>query len=121
MEIYFTTDYNSVPGETVFVTLYQEKEFLLSFQLDYQKGNTWQRSISLDPKTIQKKIRYQISVCNELSPDNSIVLYSENISLKKIKYNSIEIINRKTTTDYVIDVRKSKPFKKVFRSVNTNS
>ena len=56
MEIYFTTMYTSLPGETVFVTLYQKKEeFLLSFQLDYQEGNTWQKSISLDPKTTQKK------------------------------------------------------------------
>ena len=86
MEIYFTTMYTSLPGETVFVTLYQKKEeFLLSFPLDYQDENKWQGSIFLDPKTTQKKIRYQISVSNELSPDNSIVLYSENISLKKIK------------------------------------
>ena len=56
MEISFTTDYNSVPGETVFVTFYQKKEeFLMSFPLDYQEGNTWQGSISLDPKTTQKK------------------------------------------------------------------
>ena len=90
MKLYFTTLYTSIPGETVFVTLYQQKEeFLLSFPLDYQDGNTWQGSIFLDPKTTQKKIRCQISVCNELSPDISIVLYSENISLKKIKYNSI--------------------------------
>ena len=56
MKIYFTTVCTSLPGETVFVTLYQQKEeFLLSFPLDYQDGNAWQGSIFLDPKTIQKK------------------------------------------------------------------
>ena len=122
MEIYFTTDYNSVPGETVFVTLYQEKEdFLLSFPLNYQDENTWQGNIFLDPKTTPKKIRYQISVIDELSPENIIILYNETVSLKKIKSNSIEIINRTKTSECVIDVRKSKPFKKVFKSVTINS
>ena len=56
MEIYFTTMYTSLPGETVFVTLYQKKEeFLLSFPLDYQDENKWQGSIFLNPKTTQKK------------------------------------------------------------------
>ena len=114
MKLYFTTLYTSIPGETVFVTLYQQKEeFLLSFPLDYKDENTWQGSIFLDPKTTLKKIKYQISVRNELSPENIIFLYSETISLKKIKSNSLEIINTKKTSDYVIDVRKSKPFKKV--------
>lgn len=122
MQFYFTTACISKPGETVFVTLYQKKEdFLLSFPLNYQDENTWQGSVFLNPKKTPKKIRYQISVRNELSPENIIVLYNETISLKKIKSNFIEIINRKESSDSVIVVRKSKPFKNVFRSVNINS
>ena len=122
MQFYFTTVYISKPGETVFVTFYQEKEnFVLSFPLNYQDENTWQGSVFFDPKKIPKNIRYQISVRNEFSPENIIVLYNDTISLKKIKSNSIEIINRKKISDSVINVRKSKTFKKVFRSFNTHS
>ena len=122
MQFYFTTVYISKPGETVFVTFYQEKEnFVLSFPLNYQDENIWQGSVFFDPKKIPKKIRYQISVRNEFSPENIIVLYNDTISLKKIKSNSIEIINRKKISDSVINVRKSKTFKKVFRSFNNHS
>ena len=122
MQFYFTTAYTSKPGESVFVTFYQEKEiFLLSFSLNYLDENTWQGSVFLDPKKTKNKITYQISVRNELSPENIIFLYNKTISLKKIKSSSIEIINRKKISDSVINVRKSKPFKKVFRPVNTNS
>ena len=117
MHLHFTTAYTSKPGEIVFVALFNKKdEPLVSCQLEYKDENTWIGSTFLDMETTLKKISYQISVRNESSLEETYFLYNGCINIKKIKSNSIEINHIKKTSEYIIDVRKSKPFKKVFKS-----
>ena len=122
MQLYFTIAYISKPGETVFVTLNNKKEELLvSFALEYKDENTWSGSIFFDQSKTLKKTNYQITVRNELSFKEAIVLNKGSVNLKKNRFNSIDITVKKIALEYIIDVRKSKPFKKVFNPINYHS
>ncbi len=119
MHLHFTTAYSSKPGETVLVTLYNKKEeFLVSFPLEYKDENTWSGHILFDQKTISKKITYQISFSNKRPLEEMIFLYKGSINLKNIKSKSIEIILKEKELKFVADVRKLRPFKKVFKPIN---
>ncbi len=119
MQLHFTTAYNSKPGETVFVTLYKEKkEILVSFELEYKNEKTWAGQMLLDTENFSKKIVYQILVRNENRSEETVVLFNGIINRRKIKSKSIEIIHRKKSLTFIIDVRKSKPFNKVFKPIN---
>ncbi len=119
MHLHFITSYTSKPGEIVFVALFNKKdELLVSFQLEYKDENTWIGTMFLDKETKLKTIRYQISVSKEFAQEETVFLYNGCINFKKIKSNSIEISHGKKISEYVMDVRKSKPFKKVFKPTN---
>ena len=116
MHIHFTAEFSSQQGEQVFVTLYKsQEEFLISFHLTYINENTWDGYLFLDIEKIANKITYQISVSSSSSLEDTSVLFEGCLNRKKIKVNSIEITHKKMASTSFFDVRKSKPFKKVFK------
>ncbi len=120
MHIHFTIAFSSKVGEAVFVRLFNKKTaFLVSFKLEYIDEHTWSGKIKLGESDIPKKISYQILTAKEASLEESIVLYEVNLNRKKIKSSSIEIFHRKKSSALNLDVRKTKPFKEIFKINNT--
>ena len=117
MELKFNIQYLAKNGEALFVELSKKNGDIVNYiQLDYTNENNWQGNIEIESKNLQEKLRYHVLV-NELQNGaaNKLVFKSF-INIGKYKQHKIVLSHKEKFLE--IDVRKTKPFKKVFKPVN---
>lgn len=117
MQLNFSIDYTSKPGETVFITLYKSREaVILSFDLAFKDINTWHGSMNIAPKHLPKKLHYSVFVKDDSFSKTPKLLQTCSINVGN---NNTILINHKSAySQKIMSVRKTKPFGKVFKPVN---
>ncbi len=119
MQLNFLIEYTSTPGETVYVTLSEDKDKeTLSFDLAFKDINTWQGNIKIAPKHFLKKYYYNILVKDSSIGAVQELLYCGTIKIKDNE--TVKVYHKLNTGSKIINVRKTKPFKKVFNHVNSS-
>ncbi len=119
MELNFLIEYTSKPGETVYVSFPEGKDKeILSFNLAFKDLTSWQGSINMGSKHFQKKSRYNILVQDDSIGGVPEVLYCGSIKIKD--NDTVNVYHKLNIGSKVINVRKTKPFKKVFNLVNSH-